>query len=281
MKLNLTKPIAIMMIFLIQSCGGPVARSPELHTSLTEKENAPPGPEHSVETNKSQTAETARDSIEFYKKRYELKDLSSKLVNNHGDGFLNLYGVRNFRAVLQGVLYRGGANNLYNKNKKRDNRNPLPNEGLKNLCMEGFSKAVYLYTQGYDKKMSPVVCQSERGFNPQNNNSMDYLQQQIWTRSGQYKLLKIVFESIMDPMKGPLYFHCWNGWHASGLISALSLRQFCNFSDKQAVTYWDENTDGVNHEPAYENIRSQIHEFAPFEDLKIPESKKIQICFSP
>ena len=37
--------------------------------------------------------------------------------------------------------------------------------------------------------------------------------------------------------------HCWNGWHASGYISALSLRQFCGVSGSDAVAYWIRNTD--------------------------------------
>jgi hypothetical protein len=39
-------------------------------------------------------------------------------------------------------------------------------------------------------------------------------------------LLETIFAAIKDSEMGPIYMHCWNGWHASGYISALSLRQF-------------------------------------------------------
>lgn len=63
---------------------------------------------------------------------------SDKLVDNTGEGYDALYGTRNVRAVLNGVYYRGGANNYYNKHLKRKNSNPLPDEGLLHLCEEGF-----------------------------------------------------------------------------------------------------------------------------------------------
>ena len=44
----------------------------------------------------------------FYHARYKLTDPYAKAVDNHGDGFEDLYGVRNFREVLKGVLFRGG-----------------------------------------------------------------------------------------------------------------------------------------------------------------------------
>ena len=36
-------------------------------------------------------------------------------------------------------------------------------------------------------------------------------------------LLEMTYESIKKANKGPLYLHCWNGWHQSGYISALLL----------------------------------------------------------
>jgi hypothetical protein len=84
-----------------------------------------------------------------YRTRYRLSDARQKLVDNQGNGFSLLYGTRNFRSVLNGVYYRGGANNYYHKTNKRDNMNPLPTDGLQNLCEEGFSTALYLYSANY------------------------------------------------------------------------------------------------------------------------------------
>jgi hypothetical protein len=48
---------------------------------------------------------------------------------------------------------------------------------------------------------------------------------------------------------------CWNGWHASGYISALSLRQFCGVSKSNAVAYWIRNTDN-NDGPEYDDYKN-------------------------
>ena len=62
-------------------------------------------------------------------------------MDNRGRGFEPLYGTRNFRVVLRSVVFRGGANNQLHRTAPRDNRNPLPADGLKTLCAEGFGTA--------------------------------------------------------------------------------------------------------------------------------------------
>ena len=94
--------------------------------------------------------------IDYYHNRYQKDFVTDKITNNHGDGNDSLYGTRNMRPVLHGVWYRGGANNAFHKRRKRDNRNPLPNDGLKNLCREGFSSAFYLYSTRYTPKLKKV-----------------------------------------------------------------------------------------------------------------------------
>ena len=109
---------------------------------------------------------------QYYRNRYQLKNASQKLVNDKGNGFDSLYGVRNFRAVLNGVYYRGGANNLYNKNGERDNMNPLPTEGLVNLCKEGFGHSIYLYTTNFDTAPKISDC---RAIKDGGDNRLEYL----------------------------------------------------------------------------------------------------------
>ena len=65
------------------------------------------------------------------------------------------------------------------------------------------------------------------------------------------RVAKIVYESAINDSVGPVYLHCWNGWHASGYISALILKQFCGMSDIEATAYWDLGTDGANTSPRY------------------------------
>jgi hypothetical protein len=87
--------------------------------------------------------------IEYYDQRYGLDDVFEKKTDNRGEGFEQLYGTRNFRVVLTGVVYRGGANNKWHRNDRRDNRNPLPEDGLENLCEEGFGRVYYLYETNF------------------------------------------------------------------------------------------------------------------------------------
>ncbi len=206
--------------------------------------------------------------IEYYKVRYGSFDLTSKIVDNWGNGFENLYGTRNIRPVLHGIAYRGGANNYFHKKNKRHNNNPLPEDGLSNLCSEGFSTSVYLYTRNWKTAKTKVNCQCDRS----GTNKMKYVQLDYHDDKDIYELLKLVRASAISDSVGPVYLHCWNGWHASGLVSALCLRQFCGISGPEAVKYWDLATDGANKNPRYNKIRSKIMNFKPYPELKIDES---------
>jgi hypothetical protein len=207
---------------------------------------------------------------DFYHARYGLNDPYGKRVDNYGNGFEALYGVRNMREVLKGVLYRGGANNAYNKHGKRDNSNPLPDEGLANLCAEGFKNAVYLYATRYSTAKPQLDCRSIRG-----SNHFDYLQ--INPKTKPYEILKLVYAAIFNSQRGPIYVHCWNGWHASGLIAALALRQFCGVSGNAAVSYWEKNVDKQDW-PSMNPVKDMIRKFTPYPDLQISMSIQRQIC---
>lgn len=74
-----------------------------------------------------------KEEVIKYKERFKVTDTHSKITDNRGLGFRPLYGTRNVRVVLHGVMYRGGANNRYFY-KRRANMNPLPTEGLKNFA---------------------------------------------------------------------------------------------------------------------------------------------------
>lgn len=216
------------------------------------------------------------ESIYFYQNRYPLKNPYDKLVNNRGDGREDLYGTRNFRSVLNGVVYRGGANNAYNKYGKRSNQNPLPNLGLKNLCEEGFGTAVYLYTTNYDRAPKATSCKSLAG----ENHRLNYLQASPhMSEKGIQAVLNLVHKRLTsDTETSPIYLHCWNGWHASGLISAILLRQFCGYSADQAVTYWNRNTDGNNVGKPYDRLRAKIRAFEPNPRMTIDPVLKSKIC---
>ena len=215
--------------------------------------------------------------VAYYDLRYGLTDEFEKLTDNHGEGFEPLYGTRNFRTILKGVAYRGGANNSFRREDRRDNRNPLPDDGLTNLCEEGFGRSYYLYETNFDSARTVTTCGSGRD----SSHTLRYFQRSPTNPRDTYEMLRAIHETIRNYKYGPIYLHCWNGWHASGLIAAKVLRQFCGFSGEEAVAYWDRNTDGHNAEPAYEKIRQQIRSFQPYPEFQLDSADQALICPAP
>lgn len=211
---------------------------------------------------------------EYYKKRYNERDLMYKVVDNWGNGFDSLYGTRNLRPILHGIAYRGGANNYFHKTAKRKNQNPLPNDGIRNLCQEGFSNSVYLYRREFDTAPTADSC----GCTNESANIMDYHQLDYFDSAHVYKMLKMVYESAINDSVGPVYLHCWNGWHASGFISAVILKQFCGYTSWDAVNYWDLGTDGANKSPRYQTQRERIKKFKPYPEFMLKDDMGNRIC---
>lgn len=198
-------------------------------------------------------------------------DLIDKITNDRGNGYEDAYGTRNMRVVLHGVMYRGGSNNSYNKYGKRDNQNPMPQIGLDNLCKEGFSSAVYLYTTNF--KPYKTICIDRGG----KENSFEYVQVSPSSSSNIKRLLSRVYDTIQGKTDGPSYFGCWNGWHYSGLISAIALKQWCNFTGTQAVQYWIDGTDSVSNSN-YPEHKKTIMDYKVDSSMPIEESVKQVIC---
>ena len=153
-----------------------------------------------------------------------------------------------------GIAYRGGANNYFHNTAKRRNQNPLPNDGVRNLCEEGFSASVYLYRKNWTTAPGVDTCDCIN----ETENVMDYHQLDYFDSAHVHEMIKLVHKSITEPETGPVYFHCWNGWHASGYTSAVLLKQYCKYSDMDAVNYWDLGTDGMNRSPRYQTQRDRI-----------------------
>lgn len=211
----------------------------------------------------------------FYKERYKETDLMYKITDNKGNGFDSLYGTRNMRPILHGVAYRGGANNYYHLTDKRNNHNPIPLDGMHGLCTEGFSKGVYLYRENFEQSPLGDTCDCING----SYNQLKYEQRDYFDSLHVYDMLKSTYESATQPEVGPVYLHCWNGWHASGFISAVILKQFCGYSDWDAVNYWDLGTDGANTSPRYQTQRERIKAFEPYREFMISDS--LQACLCP
>lgn len=213
-----------------------------------------------------------KDQVESYELRYRLRDPYTELVNYEGTGFDALYGVRNFRVVLNGVYYRGGANNTHNKYHVRGNDNPLEKEALVNLCREGFSEAVYLYATNFHSEPKTVSCKLKGG----EPNALVYKQINGLIGSNEHEQLQQIYEHIEGVKPGPIYDHCWNGWHASGYVAAISLMQFCGYSNRKADAYWVKDVDG--NVRGNSSIRRKIARFKPFSDLRISSRERDLIC---
>ncbi|HAB89529.1 MAG TPA: hypothetical protein DCF84_03255 [Bacteroidetes bacterium] len=212
--------------------------------------------------------QACKDQIQYYRSFFSLDCVEEKATDNYGNGFSDLYGTRNFRTILHGVAYRGGGNNYYHNENKRDNKNPLPNDGLKNLADLKFEAAVYLYSTNFET--APSTMRGSSG------HVMDYYQISGNSKDDMRSLLEMTHESIMNPDQGPLYLHCWNGWHQSGYVSAVLLRQFCGLSAEEGLQYWNNNTDTYNN--GYTRIKNAIQDFQPYQDLKVSGQVQKEIC---
>lgn len=213
--------------------------------------------------------EDSLSSSQYYYQLYGYPNALDKITDNFGNGNDDLYGTRNMRPIIHGLLYRGGANNYYHKSEKRDNHNPLPSDGKQNLCVNGFGRAIYLYRVNFNESENfSCSCQNQQ-------NHFEYNQYDYNDSLHIRKMLELVKMHAENDSLGPIYMHCWNGWHASGLLSALAFRQFCGIDGQTAADYWDLATDGVNKNPRYEKIRQQIKNFKPYPDLSIDSEKWI------
>ena len=226
-------------------------------------------------------------SLSNYREKYPLQNSTDKLIDD-SDAVpstttvvdpkslaKDLKGVKNFRYVLNGLLYRGGK--ISPSDTRWDNRNPMSNEGLINLCKQGFGKAIYLY----DKNLPVILDKRGRKKTVREwevkcktiENEDNTLVYRTLPPLGQPENVKTILGGIKDALARadyrPTYVHCWNGWHASGYISALALRQFCGFSIDDAINYWNVNTDHVCKGPGgvrtagvgYKPVRQQIRTF--------------------
>lgn len=209
--------------------------------------------------------------VNKFKTRYGLKDPYTKLLDNKGKGYSDLWGARNFRVVLHGVFYRGGANNKY-FDPPRSNTNPLPTKGLQNLCEDDFSGAIYLYSENYKNAPKSIKCKNTS----HQDNTFTYHQNGPYNEADLNKILTLIYDRIKGKLSGPIYAHCWNGWHASGVISGIALKQFCGWSDAAAEKYWIANTDG--NSSGHESTKARLRKFKPLAKYQISKEEQALIC---
>jgi hypothetical protein len=223
-------------------------------------------------------------SLQNYQDKFPLNDSTEKLIDEGGhvpssvSGVdsaklaKDLKGTKNFRYVLNGLLYRGGK--ISPDDKKGDNRHPMSAPGLKNLCEQGFRQAVYLYPNGMKESQRSVECSKTPASKPLIYKRLPPLSHPENVKA----ILRDIKQALDQGDYRPTYVHCWNGWHASGYISAVALIQFCGFTTDDAVNYWNVNTDhvckgagqGKTGGVGYEPVRQQLRAF-PAIAQTIPE----------
>jgi hypothetical protein len=172
----------------------------------------------------------------------------------------NLQKVREVRPVLLNFLYRGGG---------PGGTVLLPPAATTSLCKAGFSSAIYLYD---DKSPSqqPVQCQDADG----KTNQLRY-------HMTSFRDVRSIFSEIHNAItsnSGPVYIHCWNGWHASGEVAAKALMQFCDWSGNEAAQYWEDNIGDRGNIPKYGSIKRRVADFKPFSDLRLSQQVQDQVC---
>jgi hypothetical protein len=220
--------------------------------------------------------ENLEKSIAAYTSRYVLATLYESAVDDHGRGKAELRRLRNFRAVLPGILYRAGANNSYRTaygKPELPNNGPLPEEGYTNLCQEGFSEAYYVYgATGF--KRAPTRCERGGVTNILNYSALHPQYSDVDRK----EFLTVIHERIVSDNHRPILVHCWNGYHASGVASAIALRQFCGLSAEDAVIYWN-TTAAPLEKKSKERSLAQIRNFKPIASLAIGAKQQQLACF--
>jgi hypothetical protein len=182
-------------------------------------------------------------------------------VSVHADTDISgLQKLRSVKPVLSDILYRGGG---------PGGKRLLPETALNSLCKAGFSSAIYVYD---DMRPSgqPIQCQDASG----KSNQLKY-------HTTSFKDIRSILTEVRTAItsnSGPVYVHCWNGWHASGEVSAKALIQFCGWSGAEAAKYWGENIGDQGNLPKYRSIQNRISQFKAFDDLKIDAQTQAQIC---
>ncbi len=215
-------------------------------------------------------------SVDAYSRRYAgLSTPFDSIMDDRGTGFAGVAGTRNFRVVLRGILYRGGANNAYGDFRLADQKRrqgPLQARALQNLCKEGFADAFFAY--GNRALHETVNCARDRG-----SNVLSYrgLRPQS-PGSDRREFLRILHDQITGPDHRPVFVHCWNGYHASGIAAAVALRQFCGISAEDAVAYWKSEAPSLP-EPAQTKSIDQIRNFSPIPELTLTPADQKIVCY--
>lgn len=163
------------------------------------------------------------------------------------------FGLKNFHEVMPGALYRGGGTG---------GRQPVSTPTLRSMCDGGIRSAVYLYRTGFNGPQTESCGSGQISYK--------YIQ---WDRNDRAILTEL--HKMIVEGRGPMYVHCWYGVHASGYISAVALKQFCGYSDSEALDYWNSY---VAKKIRYPKIQNMVVKFQPYPELNISAAQAAKVC---
>ncbi len=166
-----------------------------------------------------------------------------------------LPGLRYLRPVLTNALYRGGG---------PGGQVALPAQTQTTMCQLGFRGAVYHYPNGYRGSLAKDC-------------KFQYDQIGFRSEDARRQVLSRIHTAIKE-QTGAVLVHCWNGWHASGEIAALALKQFCGWSDHDAGEYWKANIGDQGNLSKYGTIVGHIERFRPFPEFSITAEEQARVC---
>ena len=206
------------------------------------------------------------NSIVFSQKndQFGLDSINKKLIDNKGKGFDSLIGCRNVRVVLKNLVYRGGNNNPLSV------MNPLTLGTISDLNNLGFNDIRYLYSKNFTKYYPTERLDSLK------NSGINYTCMSRLDSTNVFNFFTTIHQKVNSNSDSMIYLHCWNGWHQSGLIAALTLIQFCDLDNQTAISYWASNTD--RNYVGYDRVKKRIKEFKPFPNLFFTEQQKKDYC---
>jgi hypothetical protein len=226
------------------------------------------------------------------------------------------------RPVMHGVLYRGGVQRPTGLQMDI----PLSAEALITLCEEGFGTALYLPSRFFYPnnamlyhdarvnldEMTGIVSATCLTRTDGEKNTLTYYR--LPAHEDNFRQFEELLYDAMQPNGQPIYAHCRGGMHRAGLVSAISLVQYCGLDStpyltedgnvqtdtfggelSDASTYWLNNAGTILYEPRdpkndkydeeaneWFNVKmSQINSFDLYPDLTISSELKEAICPSP
>ena len=160
--------------------------------------------------------------------------------------------IKNESSVLAGHLTRAG-----NKGMKE-----LNDAQLRDLCEQGYSNAYFMYAGARARTIS---CST---------GAITY--KSLGLKSAK-QIIAQVGSNIQDGRR--TFVHCYNGAHASGLVAALALRQYCGYSEDQAFNYWNSKLGGYPLQPAnVRAVRATLRNFVPDASLELSSEAQATLC---